>query len=90
MSEFVNKRAPPKVDGGHIRKGWQKRMAVSDSLKTTDMWKIIGHDPYENPDHDNKLEEKKRRNKPGEIDCADHRQHRPQRRRCRRRSITDK
>jgi hypothetical protein len=46
MSEYVNLKSAPKLGGGHIRKGWQKRMGVSDTLKTNEMWRTIGHDPY--------------------------------------------
>ena len=70
MAEYVGMKAPPKVSGGHIRKGWQKRMGVSDSLKTNDMWKAIGHDPYGNPDHDDK-EDGKRRNRPAGMSAAE-------------------
>ena len=52
MAEYVGMKSAPKLGGGHIRKGWQKRMGVSDSLKTNDMWKTIGFDPYANPEHD--------------------------------------
>ena len=40
----------PSLGGGHIRTGAQKRLGVSDSLKTNDMWKKIGYDPYANAD----------------------------------------
>ncbi|CAD7946381.1 unnamed protein product [Amoebophrya sp. A120] len=55
--EYVNLKQAPRVAGGHMLKPHQKRMGVSDSLKTNAMWEKIGYDPYANPDHDAKAKE---------------------------------
>eukprot|EP00392_Amoebophrya_sp_AT5.2_P012802 g12909.t1 len=50
--EYVNLKSTGRMPAGHILKAHQKRMGVSDSLKTNEMWQKIGFDPYANPDFD--------------------------------------